>query len=140
MNPLILGPLIDIVKGIIDKVVPDKEGREKAKQEIELEMLKRREEIIHAAQQSDAGQIEVNKIEAASPDLFRGGWRPAIGWVGVFGMGYQWVIRPFLVWFSPVLEMPEVPPVLDLADLITMIGGMLGLATLRTIDKKNGVS
>ena len=31
--------------------------------------------------QARLGQIEINKVEAASSSLFIGGWRPAVGWV-----------------------------------------------------------
>jgi hypothetical protein len=31
-------------------------------------------------QQLNLGQMEINKIEAASSSLFVAGWRPAIGW------------------------------------------------------------
>jgi hypothetical protein len=143
MNPLLLGPVIEIVKQVIDRVVPDREGREKAKQDFELELLKRRQEIIAATQASDAGQVEINKVEAAAPDLFRGGWRPFVGWVCGFAVAYQFLGRPLLTWLSPLLigiaDIPPPPP-LDMADLIFLLGGMLGLGTLRTVEKKSGVA
>jgi hypothetical protein len=140
MNPILLGPIVEIVKEVFDRVIPDREGRAKAKQEFELEVLKRREEILKASQASDAGQIEVNKIEAASPDMFRGGWRPFVGWVCGFAVAYQFLARPLLTWLSPLLigDYPAPPP-LDMGDLIFLLGGMLGLVTARSIDKKNGV-
>lgn len=142
MNPILLGPLARIVEEIIDRVIPDREGRAKAKQELEMEMLKRRTEIIEAAKASDAGQVEVNKVEAGAPDLFRGGWRPFVGWVCGFAVAYQFLARPLLIWLSPLIIGPgiEGPPPLDMADLIFLLGGMLGLGTLRTIEKKGGVA
>lgn len=140
MNPMLLGPLARIVEEIIDRVIPDREGRAKAKQELEMEMLKRRTEIIEAAKSSDAGQVEINKIEAADPSLFKSGWRPAMGWVGVFALSYQFVLRPFLTWLSPELGLVNPPPVLDLGDLLTLLAGMLGLGTLRTVEKTKGVA
>ena len=44
------------------------------------------------------GQLEINKEEAKSGSIFIAGWRPAIGWIGVFAMAYQFVLYPFLVW------------------------------------------
>ena len=32
------------------------------------------------AQQLALAQIELNKVEAQSGSLFKGGWRPAVGW------------------------------------------------------------
>jgi hypothetical protein len=141
MNPLILGPIIDIAKSVIDRVIPDHEGRAKAKQAFELEVLKRRQEIIQATQASDAGQVEINKVEAAAPDLFRGGWRPFVGWVCGFAVAYQFLGRPILTWATPLLVVSDIPPppALDMADLIFLLGGMLGLGTLRTVEKKSGL-
>lgn len=141
MNPAFLGPLARIVEEIIDRVIPDREGRQKAKDELQVEMLRRRQELIDAAKDSDAGQVSINKVEAASPDLFRGGWRPFIGWVCGFGVAYQFIARPLLAWLTPLLLGANIPgpPPLDMADLIFLLGGMLGLGTLRSIDKKNGV-
>lgn len=146
MNPLIFGPIIEIVKSVIDKVVPDREGREKAKQAFELELLNKRQEIIDALEKSDTGQVEINKIEAASPDFFRAGWRPFVGWVCGFGVAYQFIGRPLLTWFTPIwlviidsqATIPP-PPALDMGDLIFLLAGMLGLVAARSIDKKAGV-
>lgn len=146
MNPLILAPIIDIVKSVIDKVIPDREGREKAKQEFDLQVLQRRQEIIDALEKSDTGQVEINKIEAASPDFFRAGWRPFVGWVCGFAVAYQFIGRPLLTWFTPIwlviIDSTAVvppPPPLDMGDLIFLLSGMLGLVAARSIDKKNGV-
>lgn len=139
MNPMILGPIIKIAEEIFDRVIPDREGRARAKQELEMELLKRRSEIIAATQASDAGQVDVNKVEAASPDLFRGGWRPAVGWSCAIGVFYQFVARPLLTWLSPDLGLTT-PPSLEMTDLMFLLGGMLGLGTLRTVEKKAGVA
>ena len=138
MNPLILGPIIKIAEEIFDRVIPDREGRARAKQELEMELLKRRSEIIAATQASDAGQVEVNKVEAAQTDLFRGGWRPAVGWSCALGVFYQFVARPLLTWIAPDIGL-STPPSLEMTDLLFLLGGMLGLGTLRTVEKKAGV-
>ena len=63
-----------------------------------------REKILAAASQMEqlalqadrdiaAGQMKINEIEAASSGLFRGGWRPAVGWVCVIGLFYQFIIN-----------------------------------------------
>ncbi|WP_456432688.1 3TM-type holin, partial [Nitratifractor sp.] len=40
------------------------------------------------------GQIEVNKEEAKSPNLFVAGWRPFIGWVGGVAIAYNFIVAP----------------------------------------------
>jgi hypothetical protein len=85
-------------------------------------------------------QIEVNKVEAGT-DLFRGGWRPAVGWVCVLGLGYQLVIRPVLPWLVRVAggEVPDLPSI-DTDTLMVLLTGMLGLGGLRTFEKVKGRS
>ena len=54
-------------------------------------VLRARAEAQLAALQSvDAAQSNVNALEAASPSLFKSGWRPAIGWVcaGAVALNY----------------------------------------------------
>lgn len=88
------------------------------------------------------GQIAIGKIEAASESIFKSGVRPAAGWVCVFGLAYTYVLKPLLPWTvgvwaaawgqtSLVPALPEVP----MGDLIILLGGMLGLAGMRSYEK-----
>jgi hypothetical protein len=45
-----------------------------------------------------AGQMDINKTEAASSNVFVSGWRPAIGWVCGAGFAVQFVIGPWAEW------------------------------------------
>lgn len=93
------------------------------------------------------GQMAINQVEAASSSLFVAGWRPAVGWVCVSGLAYVFVVKPILPWLVGVISaivghptaiaaMPEAP----MGDLIILLGGMLGLGTMRSIDKFNRVT
>ena len=93
------------------------------------------------------GQIETNKIEAASPSLLKSGWRPATGWVCVLGLFYTFILKPVLPWLVTVTclafgresaapPMPEVP----MGDLIVLLGGLLGLGGMRMYEKAKGVA
>ena len=58
----------------------------------------------------------INAIEAQSPSLFESGWRPGLGWIGVVGLGYQWLIVPlvsyaYTLWTGHALTV--VPPAMD---------------------------
>lgn len=65
LNPI--AGIIEAVGGVVgDLVTTDKE---RLQAEIELRKLD---------QALDLGQIEVNKVEAASSSVFTSGWRPAI--------------------------------------------------------------
>lgn len=88
------------------------------------------------------GQMEVNKAEAEHTSVFVAGWRPFIGWVGGLGLAFQFVVRPLLQWgmlvFGVAEDVPDLPR-LDLSELITILGGMLGLGVMRTREKEKGV-
>lgn len=82
------------------------------------------------------GQMEINKVEAADPSLFKSGWRPSVGWVCVFGLGYTFLLRPLLPWFITVFgwQVPPLPPI-DMGELTVLLGGLLGLGGFRTFEK-----
>jgi hypothetical protein len=91
--------------------------------------------------QARLGNLEINKVEAASGSLFIGGWRPAVGWVCVASLAYQFVLSP-LMRFVAVIAMDSPPefPVLDSSQLTPILIGMLGLGGLRTYEKINNVA
>jgi hypothetical protein len=92
-------------------------------------------------------QGELNKIDAASGSIFRSGWRPAVGWVCVTGLGYTFLVKPLLPWViqiggmivGQVVTIPLLPEV-PMGDLIVLLGGMLGLGTMRTVERIKGVA
>jgi hypothetical protein len=136
MTP-ILGGILDAGLKILDKVLPDPQA--KAAAQLELLKLQQAGEFrqMEADLQLALAQTKINEIEAGSPDLFRGGWRPAAGWVCVAGLAYQFLFQPLGAWSGSIQGWAP-PPVLDLGDLMGLLFGLLGLGTLRTVDKRNG--
>lgn len=138
MSPweLILGPVFKI----IDKVVPDAAERDRQK----LEVIKLQQSAEGAALAADlqiaVAQIDVNKVEAAQPGVFKGGWRPATGWICVFGLGYTFLLQPLLPWSLEVIGVSNVPPLprIDTAELFITLGGLLGLGGFRTFERVRG--
>lgn len=84
-------------------------------------------------------QNRVNELEAQSSDKFASRWRPAIGWICGGGLGYTFLVRPFLAWASLNLGW-IVPPTLEIDALMTLLFGMLGLGVQRSFDKMKGTS
>lgn len=129
----IIGGVIEKALGIADKFIPDKGAREKLRAELE-----------QAAQQgrfdNDLAQIRLNTEEAKSPSLFKGGWRPAVGWVCAIAFGYNYVLYPFLKFIAVILmdDPPEFPTI-NLGEMMPVLLGMLGLGYLRTDERKAGV-
>ena len=81
-------------------------------------------------------QTEINLAESKSVSLFVSGWRPFCGWVCSFGVGFNYVLRPFfnyvLAVFYPLVEQMEA---LDMSQLMPLLMGMLGFGALRTYEK-----
>lgn len=130
-------PIIDGIFRVIDKLIPDPQAAAQAKAQA-MEMHQRGEfKQLEADLQLAQGQIDINKIEAAAPDMFRGGWRPAVGWVCVIGLLYTYLAQPLLSWLSGIIAVPA-PPTLDLGDLLVLLGGMLGFGGMRMLEKLRG--
>jgi hypothetical protein len=129
-----LQALIGPVTGLLDKFIPDAAEKARLAHEIATMAEKQAHELALA-------QIEVNKAEAASNSVFKGGWRPFIGWVCGTAFAYHFVLQPLLVFIIAVygLQVPDLPE-FDMASLMTVLGGMLGLGGLRTFEKAKGVA
>lgn len=135
--------VLDIVAGpvlrIIDKLIPDPQA--KAAAQLEAMKLAQAGEFkeIDAQLQRDLAQIQVNQAEAQSPDFFRSGWRPFVGWICGVGLGVQFLVGPVATWVSSLMGHPLAFPELDMGTLMTLLAGLLGLGTLRTAEKVKGV-
>jgi hypothetical protein len=129
-----IGKLIEPVTGLLDKFIEDKD--QKAQLAHELATMADRH-----AQELAVAQIEVNKAEAASGSIFKGGWRPFIGWVCGSAFAYHFVLQPVIVFvvLAVGVDLPPLPE-FDMASLMTVMMGMLGLGGLRTYEKKQGIS
>ena len=127
-----LQALIGPVAGLLDKFVEDKDQKNALAHEIAT-MAERQ------AHESVMAQIEVNKAEAASASLFKGGWRPAVGWVCAMALLYHFILQPVLLFGVAVagVAIPALPE-FDMASLMPILLGMLGLGGLRTVEKIKG--
>lgn len=129
-----LQALIGPVTSLLDKFIPDAD--EKARIAHELATMSEKH-----AQELALAQIEVNKAEAASGSLFKGGWRPAVGWTCAAAFAYHFIIKDLIVFACAVagVDLPELPE-FDMGTLLTVLGGMLGIGSLRTYEKQKGLT
>ena len=129
-----ISALIGPVTGLLDKFIPDAD--EKARIAHELATMGERH-----AQEALLAQLEINKAEAASGSVFKGGWRPAVGWVCASAFAYHFVLQPILL-FVVALTGTELPtlPEFDMSTLLPVLGGMLGIGGLRSYEKKQGLT
>ena len=112
---------------VIKRWIPDPEAQAKATKE-----------ILDVIAAGDAGQREINKIEAGSSSLFVSGWRPAVGWVCVAGYAYHYILQPFLVFclvaFKVQFQADHLPQ-LSIMELSVMLANLLGFGAYRTYEK-----
>lgn len=122
-----LGSVADLAKDVIGRIWPNKTEQEKAE--------------IAAALVVVQGQLDVNKVEAANPNVFVAGWRPFIGWVCGAACAWNWIGLPVVkavltLSGGPVLTLAPA----DLTEMLPVLMGMLGLGALRTHEKVKRVA
>ena len=126
-------PLIDSVVGIagkvLDKFVEDKDLKAKLQHEMNMQL--------HDA---NLAQIEVNKAEAASASIFKGGWRPFVGWVCGVAMLYHFLLQPIIVFILSASGVTFDLPQFDMGSLMTILMGLLGIGSLRSFEKFKGIT
>ena len=132
MNPLIVTPVLEIGRTLIDRFFPNKEEARKAEAEF-LTMAAEGElkQVI--------AQLEINAREAVHPSIWVAGWRPFFGWAGGAGFVYATILQPLLAWWAAIKGYP-VPPALNLDLLWVVVTGMLGIGGLRTFEKTKNVA
>ena len=129
-----LGALIGPVTGLLDKFIEDKDQKNALAHEIATMSEKHAQELAMA-------QIDVNKAEAASGSIFKGGWRPFIGWVCGFAFAYHFILQPVLLFGAAAagVSLPPLPE-FDMSQMMPVLLGMLGLGGLRTFEKQKGIT
>lgn len=130
--------LIPLLGSILDKVLPDQGASDAAKLEV-LKLAQSGDLAALAAEKEIAlAQLAINQAEATT-DNFRGGWRPATGWACVAGLVYQFLLMPLLPWLCAVFGKPVPPlPAIDIDTLMVLLTGLLGLGSLRTLERVKG--
>lgn len=146
--------VLSLGEAAINRIWPDP-----AKRAEEMRKLKELEQNgdltkLQAHVQLMLKQAEINLADAKSGSWFQSGWRPAAGWVGVISlfcmyvpkavvMTYIWSYQAFTIlerWDGTGnLVLPAFPN-LGAADIIGLLGSLLGVAAMRTYEKKVGVN
>ncbi|MCE5304908.1 holin family protein [bacterium] len=124
--------MLDIVKigaDLINKLIPDKSQADQAKLKL-LELQQNGQlKLEEFAHNERLGQIDLNKAEAQSSNLFVSGARPSAMWVCSLGFAYSVIVQPIMQGLGYNF------PILDNDVLMTMLGALLGLGSFRTFEK-----
>ena len=125
--------VLDIGSKILDRVIPDTNARQLAKDELA-------KAINDQDFQLSMAQIQVNMEEAKSDSLFKSGWRASVGWTCSFAFALHFVLLPIINICVVAFGYPAIVIPFDMATLLTVLGGLLGLGGLRTVEKIKGVA
>ncbi len=131
-----LSALFELGKTAIEKIWPDPSKR--AEEMLKLEQLKQSGDL--AKMQAEVslmlGQIEINKVEAQHPSVFVAGARPAVMWIGAFGLAYAAIIEPVARFVAKVIcGYSGDFPMLDTTITMQVLFGILGLGAYRSYEK-----
>lgn len=122
---------------LVNKFVPDGNARAEAAE-------KMTQSITDAYNAGLAANAETNRVEAAHPSVFVAGWRPAIGWTCAIVM-FTWYVPMALIsmglWIYAVVQAGHLVdrPDIGMAEIVGLVLSMLGIGTLRTVEKVKGV-
>ena len=111
---------VEAVGSVLDSLFTSKEEK------LNLEIVKQR-----LAQKPAMIQAEISKVQAGHRSMFVAGARPFLMWGCGVGFAYSFIVDPLLSWVLPTAEKPELP--LDIMMELTL--AMLGLSSLRTVEK-----
>ncbi len=128
----IFDAVVSVIDTLVDRLVPDKNEAAKVKAELRRVAESNEQEVVLA-------QLEVNKQEAKHTSIFVAGWRPAVGWVCALGIAVV-AFQPIIAWGAALTGWQGTLPEPNVDLVLTLLGGMLGLGGMRTVEKWKGVA
>ena len=118
MIDLLVGP----ITGLLDKFIEDKD--QKAQLAHDLATMSQRH-----TQEQILAQLEIAKQDAKG-NWFQSSWRPLIGYICGLSLGINYMISPIAAGFGITI------PQADMSVMMPLLFGMLGIAGMRSYDKK----
>lgn len=125
---------LSIGESLITRLFPD--PQQQAKERLKLAELAQNGDLdkLNAHVQLMLGQLEVNKAEAQHKSRFVAGWRPAVGWLCVAVMAFNYIGVYLIEFFAADV----IPSRFDMSELYPILLGMLGIGGMRSFDKSKG--
>ena len=129
------GDTIKTVGNVIDDLHFSGEEKEKIKlqmKEIDAKLREKQMSINLADAQSTAGGLS---------GFMQRAWRPLIGMSCALALLFEYVIKPFLLFFLATFHIETLPlPELDMGMLMPLVMSLLGMGALRTYEKQKGLT
>ena len=114
--------LVGHITGLLDKFIEDKD--QKAQLAHDLATMSQRH-----TQEQILAQLEIAKQDAKG-NWFQSSWRPLIGWICGLSLGINYMVAPIAAGFGITI------PQADMSVMMPLLFGMLGIAGMRSYDKK----
>ena len=120
---------------IVDEIYTSDDERNQAKiaiKKVEAELKKRQMDINLADAQSKAGGLSgaIQRI-----------WRPLIGFGCALAIMFEYVLKPFLMFFLATFHIETLPlPEMDMGTLMPLVMALLGMGAIRSYEKVKGVN
>tara|TARA_R100001440_G_scaffold25746_1_gene41886 strand:+ start:109 stop:525 length:417 start_codon:yes stop_codon:yes gene_type:complete len=129
------GDTVKTISNVVDDLHFSGEEKEKLKlqmKEIEAKLQEKQMAINLADAQSTAGGLS---------GFMQRSWRPLIGMSAAIAIFWEFVLSKFILFFLGVFHYEVINiPQLDTGVLMTLVTSLLGLGTLRTIEKSKGLT
>lgn len=115
---------------VLDKFVPDPAAKAAAEKELRESLLT-----------WDTGQMKIGEAEAANPNFWVSGARPALLWICAVGYGWHYIFYPAMFFLGSVFHVEGLPKTSGIdGGLFELAIALLGLGGLRTYEKIKGVA
>lgn len=134
-----ISAVLSIGESLITRLFPD--PAQQAQERLKLTQMAQDGKLaeLNAHVQLMLGQIEINKTEASHKSIFVAGWRPAVGWVCVAVLAFNYIGVYLLEYIHSLSEIAApVPERFDMSDLWPVLLGLLGIGGMRSFDKAKG--
>lgn len=132
--------LLPTLGTLIERLIPDRNASEQAK--LELMRLAQTGELaqLEADKAVQLGQISINLEDAKAGGIYRAGWRPFLGWTCGVALAWEWVLKQIFVtvWILAADAALPALPQLNIEQIAGLVLALLGLGTMRTIERVKG--
>jgi len=135
LDKIFNGGLVGTIGNIIDEFHVSEE--EKGQIRIKLQELEN---------ENNSKQMDINLADAQSTatdisGLLQRSWRPLIGFSAALAIFFEFVLKPFIVFFLGVFQIEVGPlPQMNMEQLMPLVMALLGMAGLRTFEKHKKIT
>lgn len=134
------GSVFGLIDTVVKRMWPDPAQQAQARLQL-LDMQQKGELAqLDAELKTTLAQIQVNDDEARSESLFKSGWRPFIGWTCGVSCAWNWLGISVVKFLCSLDHLAINIAPADVSQMWPLLAGLLGIGTLRTVEKLQGAN